>query len=131
MIDIKVRKSKRVYTDNPYSIFVTFPYDQKIVDTIRTIEGRRWNSEKKEWELPIKGLETLIINLPEFDFNINGYVDFSEEENESVEIPQNFSFKTSPFKHQVEVLNTALVIIIGFSVTNRVLARQNRLLILQ
>lgn len=102
MIDIKVRKSKRVYTDNPYSIFVTFPYDQKIVDTIRTIEGRRWNSEKKEWELPITGLETLIINLPEFDFNINGYVDFSEEENESVEIPQNFSFKTSPFKHQVE-----------------------------
>ena len=102
MIDIKVRKSKRVYTDNPYSIFVTFPYDQKIVDTIRTIEGRRWNSEKKEWELPITGLETLIINLPEFDFNINGYVDFSKEENESVEIPQNFSFKTSPFKHQVE-----------------------------
>lgn len=102
MIDIKVRKSKRVYTDNPYSIFVTFPYDQKIVDTIRTIEGRRWNSEKKEWELPITGLETLIVNLPEFDFNINGYVDFSEEENESVEIPQNFSFKTSPFKHQVE-----------------------------
>lgn len=102
MIDIKVRKSKRVYTDNPYSIFVTFPYDQKIVDTIRTIEGRRWNSEKKEWELPITGLETLIVNLPEFDFDINGYVDFSEEENESVEIPQNFSFKTSPFKHQVE-----------------------------
>ena len=102
MIDIKVRKSKRVYTDNPYSIFVTFPYDQKIVDTIRTIEGRRWNSEKKEWELPITGLETLIVNLPEFDFNINGYVDFSEEENESVKIPQNFSFKTSPFKHQVE-----------------------------
>ena len=102
MIDIKVRKSKRVYTDSPYSIFVTFPYDQKIVDTIRTIEGRRWNSEKKEWELPITGLETLIINLPEFDFNINGYVDFSEEENGSVEIPQNFSFKTSPFKHQIE-----------------------------
>lgn len=102
MIDIKVRKSKRVYTDNPYSIFVTFPYDQKIVDTIRTIEGRRWNSEKKEWELPITGLETLIVNLPEFDFNINGYVDFNEEENESVKIPQNFSFKTSPFKHQVE-----------------------------
>ena len=102
MIDIKVRKSKRVYTDNPYSIFVTFPYDQKIVDTIRTIEGRKWNSEKKEWELPITGLETLIVNLPEFDFDINGYVDFSEEENESVEIPQNFSFKTSPFKHQVE-----------------------------
>lgn len=102
MIDIKVRKSKRVYTDNPYSIFVTFPYDQKIVDTIRTIESRKWNSEKKEWELPITGLETLIVNLPEFDFDINGYVDFSEEENESVEIPQNFSFKTSPFKHQVE-----------------------------
>ena len=102
MINIKVRKSKRVYTDNPYSIFVTFPYDQKIVDTIRTIEGRKWNSEKKEWELPITGLETLIVNLPEFDFDINGYVDFSEEENESVEIPQNFSFKTSPFKHQVE-----------------------------
>lgn len=102
MIDIKVRKSKRVYTDNPYSIFVTFPYDQKIIDTIRTIEGRRWNSENKEWELPITGLETLIVNLPEFDFEINGYVDFSEEENETVEIPTNFSFKTNPFKHQVE-----------------------------
>lgn len=102
MIDVKVRKSKRVYTDNPYSIFVTFPYNQKIVDTIRTIEGRKWNSEKKEWELPITGLETLIVNLPEFDFEINGYVDFSAEENEAVEIPADFSFKTNPFKHQVE-----------------------------
>lgn len=102
MINMKVRKSKRVYTDNPYSIFVTFPYNQKIVDTIRTIEGRKWNSEKKEWELPITGFETLIVNLPEFDFEINGYVDFSEEENEAVEIPANFSFKTNPFKHQVE-----------------------------
>lgn len=102
MINMKVRKSKRVYTDSPYSIFVTFPYNQKIVDTIRTIEGRKWNSEKKEWELPITGFETLIVNLPEFDFEINGYVDFSEEENEAVEIPANFSFKTNPFKHQVE-----------------------------
>lgn len=102
MISVKVRKSKRVYTENPYSIFVTFPYDQKIIDTVRTIEGRKWDADNKTWELPILGLETLVKNLPEFDFEIEGYTALAEQVSEEVAIPANFNFKTNPFKHQID-----------------------------
>ena len=102
MINIKVRKSKRVYTENPYSIFVTFPYDQKIIDTVRTIEGRKWDADNKTWELPILGLEVLVKNLPEFDFEIEGYTALAEQVSEEVAIPANFNFKTNPFQHQID-----------------------------
>ena len=102
MINIKVRKSKRVYTENPYSIFVTFPYNQKIIDTVRTIEGRKWDADNKTWELPILGLEALVKNLPEFDFEIEGYTALAEQVSEEVAIPANFNFKTNPFQHQID-----------------------------
>ena len=102
MINIKVRKSKRVYTENPYSIFVTFPYNQKIIDTVRTIEGRKWDADNKTWELPILGLEALVKNLPEFDFEIEGYTALAEQASEEVAIPANFNFKTNPFQHQID-----------------------------
>lgn len=102
MISVKVRKSKRVYTENPYSIFVTFPYNQKIIDTVRTIEGRKWDADNKTWELPILGLEALVKNLPEFDFEIEGYTALAEQVSEEVAIPANFNFKTNPFQHQID-----------------------------
>ena len=102
MISVKVRKSKRVYTENPYSIFVTFPYNQKIIDTVRTIEGRKWDADNKTWELPILGLESLVRNLPEFDFEIEGYTALAEQVSEEVAIPANFNFKTNPFQHQID-----------------------------
>ena len=50
MIDIRVAEATRCNGD--WSLYVTFPYDQKIVDVIRTYPNRFWNKDKKEWEIP-------------------------------------------------------------------------------
>ena len=98
MITIKIKNSKNISDD--YSAFVSFDYNQKIVDTIRELPTRYWNKDTKEWEIPVKKLQYLFDNLSDFDFDISGkYISF---EDKKIEIPANFKFKTNPFQHQIE-----------------------------
>lgn len=98
MITIKIKNSKQIGDD--YSAFVSFDYNQKIVDTIRELPTRYWNKDTKEWEIPVKKLQYLFDNLSDFDFDITGkYISFEEKK---VEMPNNFNFKTNPFQHQIE-----------------------------
>ena len=98
MITIRIEEAKKVNGD--WSLYVTFPYNEKIVNVIRECSQRFWNKENKEWELNIKYLPKLITELSEFDFDIYGkYVDLTPK---TVEMPANFKFKTQPFNHQIE-----------------------------
>ena len=104
MITIKIKNSKNIGDD--YSMFVSFEYNQKVVDTIRELPTRYWNKDTKEWEIPVKKLQYLIEKLPEFDFDISGkYISF---EDKKAEIPNGFKFKTTPFEHQIEGFNYGL-----------------------
>ncbi len=99
MIDIKVAESRKCNGD--WSLYVTFPYDQKIVDVIRNISNRFWDKENKEWELPFKYFKPFIDALSDFDFDIHGnWAAF--EEKKKVVMPAGFEFKTKPFNHQIE-----------------------------
>ena len=101
MITIRIEESK--YCNEEYSMFVSFPYNQKVVDTIRELPTRYWNKDTKEWEVPLKKLQTLLINLSDFDFDISGkYVSL---EKPKAEVPNNFKFKTTPYEHQIEGFN--------------------------
>ena len=105
MIEIKIDKAKKCNGD--WSMFVTFPYNQKIVDVIRTCADRSWDKHKKVWELPFKFFKTFIDSLQEFEFDIHG--DWSAfAKKEEVAIPANFNFKTQPFAHQIEGFNYGL-----------------------
>lgn len=105
MIEIKIDKAKKCNGD--WSMFVTFPYNQKVVEVIRTCADRSWDKKKKVWELPFKFFKTFIDSLQEFEFDIHG--DWSAfAKKEEVAIPANFKFKTLPFKHQVEGFNYGL-----------------------
>ena len=104
MIDIRVDTANKCNGD--WSLYVTFPYDQKIVDTVRSYPSRFWNKDKKEWELPFKALESFINNLTEFDFDIHGKWEAFEEK-KKIEMP-DFNFKTKPFQHQIEGFNYGL-----------------------
>lgn len=98
MITIRIDNSKKCNGD--WSLYVTFPYDSKIVDVIRSMPSRFWNKETKEWELPIKKLGELTERLSDCEFDIYGAnVDLSTP---PVNIPNNFKFKTQPFSHQVK-----------------------------
>ena len=104
MINVEVRKSK--WCNEEYSMFVSFEYNQKVVDTIRDLPTRYFNKETKEWEVPLKKLSYLLDNLAEFDFDISGkYVSL---EKPKAEIPNDFRFKTEPYEHQIEGFNFGL-----------------------
>lgn len=99
MIDIRVDKATKCNGD--WSLYVTFPYDQKIVDVVRTYSNRFWDKDRKEWELPFKCFKPFIDALPEFDFDIHGNWKAFEEK-KAVAMPTGFQFKTNPFQHQIE-----------------------------
>ena len=104
MINITIAEAKKVNGD--WSMFVTFPYNQKVVDVIRTCANRSWDKNKKEWELPVKFFKTFIDSLQDFDFDISGnWEAFAEKK--TVALP-NFNFKTTPFAHQIDGFNYGL-----------------------
>ena len=104
MITIKVQESKQC--NEQYSMFVSFPYDNKIVDVIRNLPTRFWNKDTKEWEVPLKKLEYLLDKLSDFDFDISGK--YVELEKPKAVTPVNFKFKTTPYEHQIEGFNFGL-----------------------
>ena len=104
MIDIRVDRANKVNGD--WALYVSFPYDNKIVDTIRNFSNRSWDKDKKEWELSFKSFKPFIDALPDYDFDIHGnWEAFAEKK--TIEMP-NFNFKTTPFQHQIEGFNYGL-----------------------
>ena len=104
MININIAESKKC--NGEWSLYVTFPYDQKIVDTIRGFSDRFWDKENKVWELSFKYFKSMIDSLPDYDFDITGH--YVVLEKKQVEMPEGFSFKTTPFQHQVDGFNYGL-----------------------
>lgn len=103
MINVRIAKAKKCYdVESAFSVYITFDYDQRIVDTVKALPQRFYNADKKEWEAPLPALKTVVDNLPMFDFDITGpYINLTEEK-PVAKIPTDFSFKTKPFKHQIE-----------------------------
>ena len=98
MINIKIKESKNC--NEEYSAFVSFPYDDKVINLIRSFPTRYWIKDSKEWEIPLTKISTLINRLSNYDFTITGHpVNFKKPK---LAIPTNFKFKTEPFEHQVE-----------------------------
>lgn len=104
MININIRKSNKANTK--YSLFITFEYDNKIVEVIRSFPTRYWDNDNKEWELPFNKLGDFINKLQDYDFDITG--EYVSLEKPKAEIPKGFKFKTKPFEHQIEAFNYGL-----------------------
>lgn len=104
MIKIDVRKSIKCNGD--YSLFVSFEYDSKVVDTIRSFPSRYWNPNEKTWEIPFNKLAELLERLPEYDFELTG--PYIPVEQPKAVAPIDFKFKTKPYEHQVTAFNFGL-----------------------
>lgn len=104
MIKIDVRKSIKCNGD--YSLFVSFEYDSKVVDTIRSFPSRYWNPNEKTWEIPFNKLAELLEKLPEYDFELTG--PYIPVEQPKAVAPIDFKFKTKPYEHQVTAFNFGL-----------------------
>lgn len=104
MIKIRIAETKKLNGD--LSLFLSAPYDNRIVEICRSFTSKSWNAETKEWELPFNRLGRVVDALQDFEFEITGtYTDLSKPK---AEIPANFEFKTTPFAHQVDGFNYGL-----------------------
>ena len=104
MINIRVAKSIKCNGD--WSIFITSPYETKIVETIRGFSSRFWNKDAKEWEVPFKYLGKFVDALSDHEFDITG--PGIPVVKPKAEVPDGFSFKTTPYDHQIDGLNFGL-----------------------
>lgn len=103
---IKVNIAPKTKCNGDYSLYLTFPYDNRIVEIVRSFPTRYWHAEEKKWELPFNKLGELVDKLPEQEFDITG--EYITLEKPKAEVPAGFEFKTTPFQHQVEGFNYGL-----------------------
>lgn len=99
MIKIKVAPAKQ--SNGEYSLFVSFPYNTDLVNTIRSFPNRYWNKTEKEWEIPVNKLEAFIDNCTNDSVEITGDIDVLDRKEET-KVDIDFNFKTHPFNHQIE-----------------------------
>lgn len=110
MVNIKIAKSNKC--NEEYSLYISFPYEQDIVNIMREQTIRYYNPNTREWELPIKSFDKLKEALKDYQLNIvNSNEDcfkslFSEKECNY--IPKDYKFKIQPFKHQIDGVNYGL-----------------------
>lgn len=98
MINVKIRKSR--FMPDDYSAFLTFPFNQDVIDSIKKLRNRSWIKGTKEWEIRLQDLSYMFKEFPNMDFDISGrYVELNPEINFSIE---DYKFKTSCYKHQIE-----------------------------
>lgn len=98
MINIDIRESEKC--NGEYSLFVSFEYNNDIVDIVKSFPIRVYNPKSKTWELPFNKLGELVNKLSDYDIEIHGkYINLDTPK---VEIPKSYKFKTEPFNHQIE-----------------------------
>jgi len=103
MITIDIRKAERA--NGEYSMFISFPYDTRIIDYIRMMPTRYWSPDTKEWEIPALKFVEVTTMLEDYAMEIHGKELLEKKE---AKVPDNFSFKTKPFEHQIDGFNYGL-----------------------
>lgn len=63
--------------DGQKRLAITTPYDKKVIETIKTFEGRRWNQEQMRWEVPIIMLGKLKTTFPKAELSA-GIIEYEE-----------------------------------------------------
>lgn len=93
------------------SLFLTFRYKQSIVNAIRTITPRYWDSEHKYWETSFDALSELKELLPEEEFIVYGEPISQKKYGEkvvdhSITLPK--AIKTKLFPYQKETFDEGM-----------------------
>lgn len=110
MITVKYGKPKKIKGIGQ-SIFVSFRYNQTIVNAIRMITPRYWHANDKVWELSYDSLSELKELLPREEFDIQGKpIDkkkYKEKEvDHSITLPK--ALKTKLFPYQKETFDEGM-----------------------
>lgn len=83
-----------------YSAYLSFPFNQLVIDTIKELRYKSWIKGSKEWEIRIEDLPYLFERFPNFDFDVSGrYVELNPSLDFSLD---DYKFKTDCYKHQID-----------------------------
>lgn len=104
MINITIKKSKLNNLEK-LSAFVSFNYDENLVNLMRSLPVRFYHKDTKEWEVPTDKIEYIKQNTSK-TVKISGISKLNKKE--SNYIPKVFSFITQPYKHQIEGIKYGL-----------------------
>lgn len=109
LLTIKVREPNKL-TSHDASMFISFPFDEYYLNIMRSQPERAWHPKEKEWEIPYDYLGNILDNIkPEDDYDIKISANIKPTLSKVKEtIPTNYSFKTEPFKHQLEGIEYGL-----------------------
>ena len=88
MITIDIRKSQRFQTE--CSAFVSFEYDAKVVNTLRSLPFKNYNPENKTWEVPTDKVKFLIESFEGMAITLTGQLSQLEDRPVSLELPEGF-----------------------------------------
>lgn len=109
-INIKLNKSDKC--NGEYSLYISFPYNQNIVNVMREQTIRYWHSDTKEWEIPAKSFDSLKKQLKDYEIHLANFNEnqFKQVFNDKVinYIPEGYKFKIKPFSHQIDGVNYGL-----------------------
>ena len=98
MININIKASEKL-NDN-FSAFISFDYDNLIVNTLRELPFKFYNKDTTTWEIPTDKVLTIISNLKGFEIELSGNLSLLNPKPFNLDLPKGFEFKTNPFEHQ-------------------------------
>ena len=98
MININIKASEKL-NDN-FSAFISFDYDNLIVNTLRELPFKFYNKDTTTWEIPTDKVLTIISNLKGFEIKLSGNLSLLNPKPFNLDLPEGFEFKTNPFEHQ-------------------------------
>ena len=84
------------------SAFVSFDYNPDIVNYIKQMGTRVYNSDNHTWEMPINNIIGLCNKFENEEIKIEGIYEDLHKQEFDIDIPKDFEFKTKPFAHQID-----------------------------
>lgn len=105
MIKIEIKKPSQLNGD--CSLFISFPFDSRLLEIVRSFPIKYWHAASKVWEMPFNKLGDFIgrVQDQEIEIRADQYIPTTKRQ---AEIPNGFQFKTRPFEHQVDGFNYGL-----------------------
>lgn len=105
---IRVEERKTVKLPGITSLFISFDFNRAIVDELKMLNNVNYNSDTKEWEIPITTLSEFIDRTCKLDSidihlaqdDISGVVDEL--------LPSKYNYKTQPFDYQLDGIHFGL-----------------------
>ena len=101
MVTIDIRPAVSCAGD--YAMFVSFPYNETLVNFIRDLPDRKWNKDTKEWEVSLRKFSAFVDLIasqrrPD-EVKIVGNLSVFDDTTKTV-LPDNIPIKTEPYEHQ-------------------------------